>query len=43
MIKFAQVVSHGCGIDIHKDVVVARVRTLEFKETCEFKTFTSSI
>lgn len=42
-VEFAQVVSHGCGMDIHKEVVVATVRTPEFQETREFKTFTSSL
>lgn len=42
-IEFAQVVSHGCGMDIHKEVVVATVRTPDYQETREFKTFTSSL
>ncbi|MCH3994441.1 IS110 family transposase [Prevotella cerevisiae] len=42
-VEFAQVVSHGCGMDIHKEVVVATVRTPSHQETREFKTFTSSL
>ncbi len=42
-VEFAQVISHGCGMDIHKEVVVATVRTPDHQETREFKTFTSSL
>ncbi len=42
-IVFAWVVSHGCGIDIHKEVVATTVRTYDYLESCEFKTFTSSL
>lgn len=43
-ITFTQVVSHGCGMDIHKEVVVATVRGEGIKqETRSFKTFTSSL
>ena len=39
-----QVVSRGCGMDIHKDVVVATVRGEGIKqELRSFKTFTSSL
>ena len=42
-VEFAQVVSHGCGMDIHKEVVVATVRTTESQEARESKAFTSSL
>lgn len=43
-IKFTQVVSRGCGMDIHKEVVVATVQgTCIRQETREFNTFTSSL
>ena len=43
-ITFTQVVSRGCGMDIHKEVVVATVRGEGIKqETRSFKTFTSSL
>ena len=43
-IHFDQVVSRGCGMDIHKEVVVATVRGEGIKqETRSFKTFTSSL
>ena len=43
-IQFTQVVSHGCGMDIHKEVVVATVRGEGIQqETREFNTFTSSL
>lgn len=42
-VEFAQVVSHGCGMDIHKEVVVATARTPEGQQTREFNTFTSSL
>lgn len=43
-IKFTQVVEVGCGIDVHKDIIVATVRrnTDEF-ETREFEAYTSSL
>ena len=43
-VKFAQVVKVGCGIDVHKDIIVATVRrsTDEF-ETREFSSYTSSL
>jgi transposase len=43
-VEFTQVVSHGCGMDIHKEVVVATVRRPGFpQETKEYNTFTSSL
>lgn len=43
-IKFTQVVSRGCGMDIHKEVVVATVQGACIQqETREFNTFTSSL
>lgn len=43
-ITFTQVVSRGCGIDVHKKVVVATVDGAGLKKTTrEFATFTSSL
>ena len=43
-IKFDQVIACGCGIDVHKDTIVATVRGEGIKEeTRTFKTFTSSL
>ena len=43
-IQFTQVVSRGCGMDIHKEVVVATVQGEGIQqETREFNTFTSSL
>ena len=43
-VEFTQVVSRGCGMDIHKKVVVATVRGEGIlKETRSFNTFTSSL
>ena len=43
-VEFTQVVSCGCGMDIHKEVVVATVRGLGIQqETRSFGTFTSSL
>lgn len=43
-VEFTQVVSHGCGMDIHKEVVVATVRGEGIqKETRSFDSFTSSL
>lgn len=43
-VEFTQVVSRGCGMDIHKEVVVATVRGEGIqKETRSFDTFTSSL
>lgn len=43
-IKFTQVVSRGCGMDIHKEVVVATVRGEGIRqETRSLNTFTSSL
>lgn len=43
-IKFKQVVKIGCGIDVHKDNIVATIRKSEEDyETREFNSFTSSL
>ena len=43
-IIFDQVVEVGCGIDVHKDIIVATVRKSEKDyETKEFSSFTSSL
>lgn len=43
-IKFKQVVTIGCGIDVHKDNIVATIRKSEEEyETKEFDSFTSSL
>ena len=43
-VLFDQVVKVGCGIDVHKDIIVATIRKSENKyETKEFTSFTSSL
>lgn len=43
-VSFSQVVSKGCGIDVHKKIVVATINGEGIKkETKEFGTFTSSL
>ncbi len=43
-VQFEQVVSRGCGIDVHKKMVVATINGKGLKEeTREFATFTSSL
>ena len=43
-IRFEQVVERGCGIDIHKKVLVATIRGSGLKEeTRTFKSFTEDI
>ena len=43
-VHFKQVVSRGCGMDIHKKVVVATVQGEALpKETRKLETFTSSL
>ena len=43
-VSFNQVVLRGCGIDVHKDVVVATISGEGLKtETRSFKTFSSSL
>lgn len=43
-IKYDQVVACGCGLDVHKDTIVATVRGQGInEETRTFKTFTSSL
>jgi transposase len=43
-IKFTQVVSVGCGIDVHKDIIVATIQKgNDVLETREYKAYTSSL
>lgn len=43
-VPFLQVVHRGCGIDVHKDIVVATINGESLKsETCSYKTFSSSL
>lgn len=43
-IKFKQLVRVGCGIDVHKDIIVATVRKSDDEfETREYEAFTSSL
>lgn len=43
-VQFEQIISVGCGIDVHKEVLVATIRRGdESYETRSFKSFTSSI
>ena len=43
-VLFPQVVERGCGLDVHRDTVVATVSGQKIKkETREFSTFTSSL
>lgn len=43
-IEFEQTIDRGCGIDVHKEVLVATIRGKGLKEeTREFSTFTESI
>lgn len=43
-VSFRQVVSRGCGLDVHKKVVVATIDGEGIKkQTCEFSTVTSSL
>jgi len=43
-IKFTQVVEVGCGIDVHKDIIVATIqKNNNTIETREFQSFTSSL
>jgi transposase len=44
VIEFIQVVKVGCGIDVHRDIIVATVRKSENEfETREFGAYTSSL
>lgn len=44
VIEFAQVVARGCGMDVHKETVVATVAGVGIKqETRTFSTFTNSL
>ena len=44
VIEFEQVLHRGCGMDVHKDTVVATVSGTGIKqETRTFSTFTSSL
>lgn len=43
-VTFTQVVQVGCGIDVHKDIIVATIRKSENEyETKEFSSYTSSL
>ncbi|MFV0572915.1 MAG: IS110 family transposase, partial [Xanthomarina gelatinilytica] len=43
-IEYAQVIKVGCGIDVHKDIIVATVRSSNSGyETREFGAYTSSL
>jgi transposase len=43
-IKFEQIIKIGCGIDVHKDLIVATIRKGNDEyETQEFNSFTSSL
>jgi transposase len=43
-IKFTQIVKVGCGIDVHKDIIVATIRNNNDEyETREFGAYTSSL
>lgn len=43
-VTFTQVVPIGCGIDVHKDIIVATIRKSESEyETKEFSSFTGSL
>jgi transposase len=43
-IKFTQIVKVGCGIDVHKDIIVATIRKNNDEyETREFGAYTSSL
>lgn len=43
-VEFEQVVEKGCGLDVHKDNVVATIRGNGIKtQTMEFRTYTSSL
>jgi hypothetical protein len=43
-IRFEQIVKIGCGIDVHRDLIVASIRkNNEDVETREFTAYTSSL
>src|SRR6478752_10001238 len=43
-ITFEQIVQRGCGIDVHRDTVVASVMGIGIKkETCTYDTYTNSL
>ena len=43
-ITFDQVIERGCGIDVHKKVIVATIKGASIKETTKtFSSFTESI
>lgn len=43
-IKYTQVIKVGCGIDVHKDIIVATVRSSDSEwDTREFGAYTSSL
>ena len=44
VIEFEQVVDRGCGMDVHKELIVATIQSKFTKtQTKSFKTFTSSL
>ena len=44
VIEFEQVVERGCGMDVHKEIVVATIQGKGIKtQTKSYKTFTSSL
>ena len=44
VIEFEQVVERGCGMDVHKEIIVATIQGKGIKtQTKSFKTFTSSL
>lgn len=43
-IEYTQVIKVGCGIDVHRDIIVATVRSSNSEyETREFGAYTSSL
>ena len=43
-VEFEQVIERGCGIDVHKSLLVATIRGTEIKEeTREYGAFTEDI
>ena len=44
IVEFEQVVEKGCGLDVHKDTVVATIRGTGIKtQTMSFSTYTRSL
>jgi transposase len=43
-IEFEQIIERGCGMDVHKDLIVATIQGKDIKtQTNSYKTFTSSL